>query len=129
MKLLLLTALPFILTAATCKNKKAAMAGTCFKGKLEIKAACMNYTISVQQGNIDTALFTANWTNESTGKSYKNVFALGSRCNFPAGIKEGDEFYFTIDSTTVQDCAICLIYYPVPPKRVGIKVLDKPCGP
>lgn len=87
----------------------------------------MNYTISVQQGPIDTAVFAASWTDESTGKAYKNVFALDSRCNFPATLNEGDEFYFTIDSTTVQDCAVCLMYYPVPPKKVKIKVLPQPC--
>jgi hypothetical protein len=116
-----------LLSSSTCKSKQKSKAANCYKGKLEIKAACMNYTISVQQGNIDTAVFAASWTNESTGKSYKNAFALDSRCNFPSTINEGDEFYFTIDSPTVQDCAVCLIYYPVPPKRVKIKVLDKPC--
>lgn len=86
----------------------------------------MNYTISLQDP-IDTSLVVANWTDESTGKSYKNVFALGSRCNFPSDIKEGDEFYFAIDSTTVQNCAVCLIYYPVPPKKLSIKVIPGPC--
>jgi hypothetical protein len=127
MKFLILICTVALLSSSTCKSKQANQSANCYKGKLEIKAACMNYTISVQQGSIDTALFAANWTNESTGKSYKNVFALDSRCNFPATINEGDEFYFTIDSTTVQDCAVCLIYYPVPPKRLGIKVLNKPC--
>ena len=129
MKLLMVIGSAVLLSAATCKNKQGNIPANCYKGKLEIKAACMNYTISVQQGTVDTALFAASWTNESTGKSYKNVFALDSRCTFPAAINEGDEFYFTIDSTAVQDCAVCLIYYPVPPKRVAIKVLDQPCNP
>jgi hypothetical protein len=127
MKLLFLIGSVALLSSSTCKHKQANPATNCYKGKLEIKAACMNYTISVQQGIIDTAVFAASWTDESTGKSYKNVFALDSRCNFPSTIHEGDEFYFTVDSTTVQDCAVCLIYYPVPPKKVKIKVLDKPC--
>jgi hypothetical protein len=128
MKFLLLTGTVVLLSSSTCKSRQENQPVNCYKGKLEIRAACMNYTISVQQGAIDTALFAASWTNESTGKTYKNVFALDSRCNFPSNIKEGDEFYFTIDSTTVQNCAVCLIYYPVPPKRAGIKVLDQPCG-
>ena len=99
----------------------------CYKGKLEIKAGCMNYTISVNQGNIDTAMVVSKWTDENTGKSYKNVFALGSRCNFPSTINEGDEFYFMVDSSTVQNCAVCMMYYPVPSKHVSIKVLEKPC--
>lgn len=129
MKLFVIIGTAVLLSSSTCKSKQAGLPANCYKGKLEIKAACMNYTISVQQGTMDTALVAATWTNESTGKSYKDVFALDSRCNFPASINEGDEFYFTIDSTTVQNCAVCLIYYPVPPKRVGIRVLDKPCNP
>lgn len=127
MKLLVLLGSIVLLSSSTCKNKKATSPQHCYKGKLEIKAACMNYTIGVVKGNIDTTLFAANWTDESTGKSYQNVFALDSRCNFPATINEGDEFYFTIDSTTVQNCAVCLMYYPVPPKKVKIKVLPQPC--
>lgn len=117
-----------LLTASTCKVQKPVNPGTCFKGRLEIKAACMNYTIGLLEGNIDTALLATNWTDESTGKSYKNVFALASRCTFPSTIKEGDEFYFRIDSNIVQRCAVCLIYYPVPPKKLAIKVLEKPCS-
>ncbi|HEU0111162.1 MAG TPA: hypothetical protein VFQ73_09820 [Flavisolibacter sp.] len=89
----------------------------------------MNYTISLVNGTMDTSLIAARWTNESTGKSYNNVFALGSKCNFPSTINEGDEFYFTIDSTTVQNCAVCLLYYPVPPKKLSIKVQQEPCAP
>lgn len=127
-KFLFLAAAVITLSSATCKNKKTATPGTCYKGRLEIKANCMNYTISVLEGNMDTALLAAAWTNESTGKSYKNVFALGSRCTFPANINEGDEFYFTIDSTTAHDCAVCMMYYPVPPRKLGIKVLSQPCA-
>jgi hypothetical protein len=86
MKILSLLVLMLALTASTCKNKKTNIAN-CYKGKLEIKAACMNYTIRVES-NIDTSLVAASWTNESTGKSYQNVFALGSRCNFPEALKK-----------------------------------------
>jgi hypothetical protein len=117
-----------MLTAATCKNKKSGLPSNCYKGRLVIQAACMNYTISLEQGNLDTSLMASHWTDETTGKTYKNVFALGSRCTFPSRIKEGDEFYFTLDSTPVQNCAVCLMYYPVPPKKLSIKVLDGPCN-
>ena len=99
----------------------------CYKGKLEIKAACMNYTISMIGNDFDTSLVVGNWTDESTGKSYKNVFALNSRCTFPGTINQGDEFYFKIDTTTVQNCFVCLIYYPVPSKKLSIKVIPGPC--
>lgn len=107
------------LSASDCQHK----ATTRFKGRLEVKALCMNYTISVIDGNIDTALVVPSWTDETTGKSYHNVFRLGSPCTFPADINAGDEFYFTIDSSAVQNCAVCMAYYPTPPKKLPIKVI------
>jgi len=87
----------------------------------------MNYTISMTSLNFDTSLVMANWTDENTGKTYKNAFALNSRCTFPGNINAGDEFYFMIDSTSVQNCAVCLMYYPVPSKKLSIKVIPGPC--
>lgn len=87
----------------------------------------MNYTISMQSKNFDTAMIVSNWTDETTGKTYKNAFRLGSPCTLPASLKEGDEFYFTIDSTSVQNCMVCMAYYPTPSKKLSIKVLNAPC--
>jgi hypothetical protein len=126
--LLLAASITLLASQEKCRNKKPA-ASTCFKGKLAIKAGCMNYTIQLLEGTMDTSLLVNQWTDESTGKSYRNVFALGSKCNFPAGINEGDEFYFTIDSTTVQNCAVCMMYYPTPPKSLRIKAGSIPCSP
>jgi hypothetical protein len=110
-----------VLSAGDCSKKKS----TTYKGKLEIKALCMNYTIRLVEGKIDTSLIVGNWTDENTGKNYKNVFKLGSPCSFPNDINEGDEFYFTIDSSVVQHCAVCMAYYPTPSKSLGIKVVKK----
>jgi hypothetical protein len=131
MKVLFLIASLLLLgTKENCKDKKGDSninrAG-CYKGRLEVKGGCMNYTISITSQNFDTSLAVANWTDENTGKSYNNVFALKSRCTFPESINAGDEFYFMIDSTSVQNCAICLMYYPVPPKKLSIKVIPGPC--
>ena len=121
---LILSSVILLASEKSCKNKKY---DNCFKGRLEIKANCMNYTISIVEGNMDTALYVKNWTDENTGKQYKDVFALDSKCNFPDSIKEGDEFYFTIDSSANRDCSVCMMYYPVPGKAVAIKVVDQPC--
>ncbi len=122
---LILSSVVLLATEKSCKNQKAV--DTCFKGRLEVKGGCMNYTISLQEGNMDTSWYVKEWTDDHSGKRYQNVFALGSRCNFPAGINEGDEFYFTIDSLAPQDCAVCMMYYPVPGKKLMIKVQDQPC--
>lgn len=106
-----------------CKNNK--IAGSSYKGRLEIKGICMNYTIKVLDGNIDTSLISSQWTDETTGKSYTNVFKLGSPCNFPATIEQGDEFTFSIDTASKQDCAVCMAYYPTPSRHLAIKVESK----
>lgn len=120
---LVLSSLIVLASSHSCKND---LPKGIYKGKLEVKGACMNYTISLQGRSFDTSMVVASWTDENTGKTYKNVFALGSRCDFPSSIKAGDEFYFKIDSSYIQHCMVCLIYYPTPPKRLFIKVVDAP---
>ena len=114
---------PLTISADKCCKTKETTGR--YKGKLEIKAHCMNYTIKLVEGSLDTLLIAAEWTDETTGKSYTNVFALGSPCTFPASIQKDDEFYFSIDSTTVQNCAVCMAYYPKPSKKLSIKVMEK----
>ena len=126
MKVFLLSwAIVLLASEKTCQNKKTY--DKCFKGRLEIKANCMNYTISILEGRMDTSLYVSEWSDESTAKSYKNVFELGSKCNFPSDIKEGDEFYFEIDSISQNNCSVCMMYYPVPGKKINIRVLEKEC--
>lgn len=112
------------ISADKCGTKKAETGGK-LKARLETKAICMNYTLRLLEGDIDTSLISASWIDESTGKSYHNVFGLGSPCTFPPNIEQGDDFYFMIDTTQRQQCAVCLAYYPTPPRKLSIKVLDK----
>lgn len=119
---LIATTLIAIASKDGCHKSKSS---TSFKGRLEIKGICMNYTIKVLEGNIDKSLIEDKWTDETTGKSYTDVFALGSRCTFPATIEQGEEFTFMIDTAQVQNCAVCLAYYPTPLKHLSIKVLHK----
>ena len=125
MKLLLLLAIIFTLTASadSCNNKKTETGR--YKGRLETKALCMNYTLTVIEGNIDTSLVVSSWTDETTGKTFTKAFGLKNPCNFPKSIEKGDEFYFTIDSSKQEPCAVCMAYYPTPGKKLSIKVLDK----
>jgi len=103
--LLLFTAL----TAFRCEKEKV-MPTTCFKARLEVKGICMNYTIKVLDG-----------------KTHQNVFGLGSPCDFPSNIVEGEEFYFTINNSPTQGCAVCEAYYPTPPKKLRILATKAPC--
>lgn len=129
MKLLLLLASLFTLTASAdkCSSKKkdGETAAGVYKGRLEIKALCMNYTLRILEGNVDTSIVNTSWTDESTGKSYKNAFGLANPCDFPQDIQLGDDFYFRIDTAKSKDCAVCMAYYPTPPKKLIIKVIPK----
>ena len=98
---------------------------TALKGRLDVKGMCMNYTIKLVEGKLDTSLYISEWKDETTGTIHRNVFALGSPCTFPSTIKEGDEFYFTIDSTYKPNCVVCLAYYPKPSKSIAIKIVNK----
>ena len=114
----------FLLTisAEKCNEKKDT--GEMYKGRFEIQAICMNYTIKLLEGNIDTTKIVSNWTDETTQKSYNNVFALENPCNFPASLKQGDEFYFVIDTATSAPCMVCEAYYPTPGKKLSIKIIQ-----
>lgn len=124
MKLLLLLSSVFVLTvsAEKCGSKSK---GNTYKAKLETKALCMNYTLRVLEGNIDTSLVNGSWTDETTGKTYTNAFGLANPCDFPSSINEGDEFYFTIDTAVVKNCAVCMAYYPTPDRKLSIKVINQ----
>ncbi len=114
----------FVLSAFQCHRPTAA--APCFKAKLQKKAICMNYTLSVVEGNIDPSMVEPTWKDPNTGIEYNNAFGLGNPCDFPASIAEGDEFYFEIGGTD-NNCAVCQAYYPTPSKKLNIKVLSSGC--
>ena len=115
------------LLASAGKCGKAKNPADCYKGRLEKKGICMNYTISVIEGSIDTSMVENSWTDPNTGTRYARAFRLGSVCSFPQTINEGDEFYFTIDKNPEKDCAVCQAYYPTPSKTIFIRVLNEAC--
>lgn len=115
----------FLLTISAQNCNKKEKSSEIYKGKLEIKAICMNYTIKLIKGSIDTSKIVGNWTDETTKKTYTNVFALENPCNFPDSINQGDEFYFKIDTTSTKPCMVCMAYYPVPGKKLPITIINK----
>lgn len=123
MKLFAILPLFFLLSLSADECSRIKL--TQYKGRLEVKGICMNYTIKLLEGNMDTSKIVATWKDEVTGKTHTNVFALGSVCSFPSSINEGDEFYFSIDPAPVQNCAVCMAYYPKPSKSLAIKVTGK----
>lgn len=114
-----------LLSGTQCANKN--LASSCYKGRLEVKGMCSNYTIKLLAGNLAAERIEGSWKDEVTGKTHTNVFALENPCSFPASVNEGDEFYFTLTEEK-QQCAVCMAYYPKPQKSLSIKVLDKACN-
>src|SRR5882724_8519391 len=106
MKILFYTIAFFLATSSKEGCHKTKMNTATYKGRLEIKGICMNYTIKLIAGNMDTSRISSNWTDENTGKKYKNVFALASHCSFPSTIQQGDEFLFTIDTSKIINCNV-----------------------
>ena len=121
--LILLPLLSVTMGVEKCSKKK--VTGEVYKARLEVKAMCMNYTIKLLEGKIDSTKIVANWTDATTMTSYTNVFALKNPCNFPDSIKQGDEFYFVIDAPATEPCMVCMIYYPIPGRKLPIKVVNR----
>lgn len=116
---MLLLALP----AQKCGESKKAT--KLYKARLEVKALCMNYTFQLLEGEMDSSRVSSSWTDPTTGKSYSRAFGLANPCDFPPGIREGEEFYFSLDTALNRNCAVCMAYYPTPPKKLIIKVAAK----
>ena len=113
-----------LLLLSCSKNNSDSELESSYKGKLVVKGICMNYVIQVLDSDFDSSLIELNWINEFSDISYTNVFALGSVCDFPEDIEEGDEFNFIIDNFKNNNCAVCLAYSPTPNKYLSITVLD-----
>ena len=106
-----------------CKNP-GATGKKKYKARFEIAGICSNYTFTVIEGDIDTSLIVAKWTDENTKRTYKNAFTVKNPCLLPKSLKVGDTFYFVIDTNPPKnECIVCMAFYPVPPKRLDIKIV------
>ena len=103
-------------------TEKAMEQEICYSGKLVKKGICMNYVIEVLDPIPDKNLIEISWRDEFSDKEYKNVFTLGSICDFPSHIIEGDIFNFSVLENYNQQCALCLAYTPTPEKSLNIRL-------
>jgi hypothetical protein len=110
----------FCLLLGACKSQEV-LPENCYKGRLSLRGICNNYVIELVGGTLDTARIEAQWKNPDTGKIYKNAFALSNPCALPVSLKEGDEFYFKLDSTQLTEtCITCKAYSPTPRRALPI---------
>lgn len=121
-KLIHLLLITIVLNSCTHSEQFSTCDQEMYKGKLSVKGICMNYVIEVIKGDIDLNLVEQQWTHPETAVVYNNAFALGSVCDFPSELEQGDEFYFSISSNAGSNCAVCAAYSPTPSKSLVIKV-------
>ncbi len=125
MKAYFFATLVFVI-AGSCSNKTtpASNHNGKMKARFEVSGICSNYTFSLIEGNKDTSLVEASWTNPQTDTTYTHAFGVKNPCDLPEGLKVGDEFYFELDNGRPNRCMVCMAYYPTPAKKLNIKVLE-----
>jgi hypothetical protein len=104
------------------ENSQSVETGQCMKGILVKKGICGQRVIKIVSQNKDGVAYATQWKDESSGKTYENVFAVDNRCAFPAALNEGDELSFKLTSNKTNDCVLCAAYTPVPKEKNSIIV-------
>lgn len=111
---------------SACSSGKVNNNGT-LRGKLVISELCAHYVVQVVSGSIDAAKVAADWKDDKRNQTYKQAFSIANRCSFgELGLKEGDEFTFSVDNSKPEEtCAVCMAYYPTPSQSLYIKNIRK----
>lgn len=124
MKISLPVMLLFLTASCGSANK---MNTQSLKGKLVISELCGHYVVQLIAGNIDTNKLAINWHDDKRGATYPQSFKVANVCSFgKEGLKEGDEFTFSVSNTPEKEqCAVCLAYYPVPTQSLTIDSIKK----
>lgn len=98
----------------------------CYTGKLVKKGICGQYVIELQSSDKESLEIAAMWNDPSSATNYQNVFTVANPCDFPANIKQGEAFTFTIAGQEINTCALCEAFTPTPAAKnlitVGCKI-------
>jgi hypothetical protein len=94
-------------------------------GKLALEGICKNYVFTIESGTFNEDLVEKAWEHPDSGVIYTNAFTMKNVCDFPASIKEGNSFKFTINKNEKpSDCIVCKAYSPTPMKGLYISVRE-----
>ena len=105
-----------------CSPKPQAGPGTCYTGKLVKRGICGQRVVHLVDGPQQGLAFARSWTDSLSGKQYMNVFAVSNTCDFPASIKQDEEFSFSLTTTPGSGCVQCQAYTPVPGEKNDVVV-------
>lgn len=107
-------------TKAEQQNKTSGSG--CFKGILVKKGICGQYVIKVLTEDKQGLNFAATWTDESSAKTFTNVFTAENFCSFPSSASEGDEISFKVTTVKENACIVCQAFTPVPAEKNSVIV-------
>ena len=110
-------------TKSDIENKMSRIEqGDCLKGVLVKKGICGQRIVKVLSQEKNGIKLASSWKDESSGKTFTDVFSVENICTFPSSISEGGEFTFKLSSVKENDCITCQAYTPVPAEKNSIVV-------
>ncbi|MES2371551.1 MAG: hypothetical protein V4557_03160 [Bacteroidota bacterium] len=115
-----LSILAVLVLITACSPKPQNTLISCFTGKLVKRGICGQRVIQLISEPAESIVMARNWTDSMSGKKYENVFTVANPCDFPAAIKEGEEFTFSITTTPGSGCITCYAYTTVPKESNNI---------
>ena len=92
----------------------------CWKGILVKKGICGQRVIKIISSDKNGLAFATTWKDETSGKTYENVFTVENFCTFPSSVNEGDEVSFSVTANRSNNCIVCQAYTPVPNEKNSI---------
>lgn len=110
------------LLAQQCEKKQT----TCLKGKV-VRVTCATTVVQVLN---NSSVGDAAWSDSMvTHQTYKHVFSVTNKCEMPATLKAGDEFWFSLDSSHTASCIVCMMYDAPPRAQFAVKNFSTlPCA-
>lgn len=115
-----LSILVVLVLVMACSPKPQNALTSCFKGKLVKRGICGQRVIQLLSEPAEEISMARNWTDSMSGKKYENVFTVANPCDFPAAIKEGEDFTFSITTTPGSGCITCYAYTTTPRENNNI---------
>ena len=107
---------------STVQKGVSAPQDACLKGIVVKKGICGQFVIKVLSEAKDGVKYAGSWKDESSGKTFTNVFTVENYCTFPGTLNEGDEFKFKLTTVKDSNCAVCQAFTPVPNEKNSIIV-------
>lgn len=114
-----------LLTACSKKQPPAGLqqrtTGQCYIGVVIKKGICGQRIVEVL--NPDSSLnYVPAWYDADEKKNRVNVFHVENICDFPASLREGESFKFSLSSRVDTSCITCQAYIAVPPQSNSIRI-------